>query len=685
LTLASAFAVNESLASSAGAITDTPLINAVARSLHSSTVSVYVPSVYPPNLARNSGLTNTFIWDKIAELEDKRVVILSDIQTYLQALDDANTIAAAPAASGYTPDDKVAAKRFANEAKTIAALVADLNSIVAAIDTFEGSLFSGQTPSPAPSGNPNANGSGNGTGAPTGTTSPTGTTVAPPVNPNGPNNGNPVAPAPSPQLTGGNQPGGTTLQQIMLGDLLAHEIWGGTDPPSEDVLNTIHILSVHALESGGGQLTKSWLFTGSRIYFSGGAVATFSLYGVNGGIECSGYAYDYSGYIREKSFEKVLRENKSSTAVVTTDGSCSASPVGPGAIPPASQNAPNPADHSDAAPSRSQNATLLLPVIVRGKFGYIDTQGKLVIHPQFTLASRFSEGLAAAEAIGPDDIFPSAGYIDPKGSWVIKRQFDFAGDFHEGFARVKLASNFSHALVSLTGQLISVPNGDDYRAVLGDVVEGSAVFSPDGYQFGFIDTTGTAVITPRFQAADSFSEGLALVKDNGRFGFIDKSGHVIIEAKYAHATDFRQGRALVCIERDGNCGSIDKNGTFVASPHVLSFERWESGDLAGGSPDSSGLRVVAGNKGYADETGTLMIGPKYYQEGEFSEGLAAQTLDQYGRCGYIDKTGKLVIPAVFTNCDKFENGYASIEKTDQDAGTRYGYIDTTGKSLWLSK
>jgi hypothetical protein len=683
LTLASAFAVNESLNSSAGAITDVPLTNVVARDLRISNVRVFVPSIYPSSLLRNSDLSNTFIWDQVTELEDKRRDILSDIQEYLQALDDARTVAAST--TGYSLEDKEAAKRFANEEKTIGALVADLNSIVVAIDTFEGSLFSGQTSSPPP--NPQANVNqqqiGNPANSQQSVNPPNTQPARPGVNQNlSPQNNNatpppPQAPAQATPLAGGSQQAGTTLQQIMFGDLLAHEIWNGIDPPDQSVLDTIHVLSVHSLESGGGQLTKSNLFVGSRIYFSGGAVATFSLFGVNGEVECAGYAYDYSGYIREKNFDKELRAARANQAVITTDGSCLRA-SGASATPPAA--ARDVRANQDSAPPE------LFSVRIGGKFGYMNSKRRIVIRAQFTKADDFSESLAAAYIQPSGALFPVAGYIDTQGHWVIKPRFVFAGPFHGGFARVKLSDNFaSHALVSSEGQIVPVPGGDDLRSVLGDVVDGVAVFSPDGSHYGFIDPKGAATINPQFEDADAFSEGLALVKSNGRFGFVNKMGSFAITPKFMHATDFHNGRALVCVEEALDCGSIDKAGTLTPIYAVLDFEQWGSGYYFPRPPDASGLHVIRNYRGYSDESGKVVIPPKYYMEFEFSEGLAAQMIDENGGCGYIDSTGKMVIPAIYTGCDYFSKGYAAIARDDQDAGRRYGYIDNSGRTFWLSK
>jgi len=55
----------------------------------------------------------------------------------------------------------------------------------------------------------------------------------------------------------------------------------------------------------------------------------------------------------------------------------------------------------------------LFPVIVSGKIGYIDKQGKIVINPQFDDAWHFSEGLAGVKIGG------KWGYIDKQGKIII--------------------------------------------------------------------------------------------------------------------------------------------------------------------------------------------------------------------------------------------------------------------------
>lgn len=69
---------------------------------------------------------------------------------------------------------------------------------------------------------------------------------------------------------------------------------------------------------------------------------------------------------------------------------------------------------------------------------------------------------------------------------------------------------------------------------------------------GYIDEKGKIAIPLKFEWANDFSEGLAVVKiwDETsvfywRFGYIDKSGHIVIPPIYDYAEEFRNGRAKV--------------------------------------------------------------------------------------------------------------------------------------------
>jgi hypothetical protein len=291
-TLASISAVNQSFAPSSGALGDQPLMNLLAPRLTAN--HVYIPSVYPPNLLTRPDLGDTFVGNAIGTLEDDRAKVNADIALYTQAITDAQAVSSGGA--DYTDSDKASANGFLNLTTGINSEIQVLGSTVSAIDSFEAALLTGQTATPT----------NNSTAQPTSTPSPAlpGAIPAPPIAASS----NPPAQAQMPATgQGNNAPTGTTLQQILVADLLAHQVWGGTNAPDDNVLQEIQILSIHTLESGGEMLTTSNLFLGSRIKFGGGVVATFALYGVTGEVESGGVAYGYEGPIGEKEVVCELR------------------------------------------------------------------------------------------------------------------------------------------------------------------------------------------------------------------------------------------------------------------------------------------------------------------------------------------------------------------------------------------
>jgi hypothetical protein len=78
---------------------------------------------------------------------------------------------------------------------------------------------------------------------------------------------------------------------------------------------------------------------------------------------------------------------------------------------------------------------------------------------------------------------------------------------------------------------------------------------------GYIDETGKEVIPFKYDEAEDFSEGIALVRLNDKFGYIDKTGKEIIPLKYDDAFNFFGGLARVIL--NDKQFYIDKTGKCV--------------------------------------------------------------------------------------------------------------------------
>lgn len=100
----------------------------------------------------------------------------------------------------------------------------------------------------------------------------------------------------------------------------------------------------------------------------------------------------------------------------------------------------------------------------------------------------------------------------------------------------------------------------DYAEGLAAVLTGKA--DDTAGTWGYIDKQARMVITPAFQEAESFQNGLAAVQQNGLWGFIDKRGEWVIKPRFTRASGFNaEGTALV--EEDERDVLVNRQGQIV--------------------------------------------------------------------------------------------------------------------------
>jgi hypothetical protein len=87
--------------------------------------------------------------------------------------------------------------------------------------------------------------------------------------------------------------------------------------------------------------------------------------------------------------------------------------------------------------------------VQRAKYGFIDTNGKLVIDLKYDEAEDFSEGLAAVK------LKDKWGFIDKKGNFVLGPMFTYADSYKDGIAEVGLDGK--NAYIDKTGKYIWGP------------------------------------------------------------------------------------------------------------------------------------------------------------------------------------------------------------------------------------
>jgi hypothetical protein len=335
-----------------------------------------------------------------------------------------------------------------------------------------------------------------------------------------------------------------------------------------------------------------------------------------------------------------------------------------------------PLDYDDAKGFQGGFAT----VNVGGKWGFLDTAGKLLFEPQFAeTAGFFSEGFAAVR------VGEKWGYADRSGKLVIEPQFDSAGQFSDGIAPVERSGKYGY--IGKDGQIVIPAEFDSARPFSG----GLGIVKRAG-RYGYINKDGQLVTPIEFEHASGFSEGLAVVQVDEKFGFLDPPrGQLVIPAQFFFVDlgGFSEGLVEV-ITANYELHYIDKSGKTV-----LNFgDDWRRNSLnpltrfsvLGGWPRfSEGLATVPKGDlwGFIDHSGKFVIEPRYASAQYFMNGLAAVCVikkkgrDHANIWGYVDKTGKMVIPAQFESAGWFRGCLADVEM-----GDKTGYVDRRGKIVW---
>ena len=261
--------------------------------------------------------------------------------------------------------------------------------------------------------------------------------------------------------------------------------------------------------------------------------------------------------------------------------------------------------------------------------GLIDKNFKFICEPKHQIISPFSEGLASVGPVFDEEdienfmqnppkegdtetIFDKGkyGYINELGKLVIDIKFQEAGDFSDG--RAIAIIDGKSVLIDKKGQLVSHLS----HRIFG-FSEGLGRFRSNG-RHGYCDLEGKVAIEPQFDFARHFSEGLACVTDdNYRWGCINKTGKFVIEPQYDYISHFSNGLAVAFTENEMLW--IDKAG------QVMSRSKRRHcwiGDFKEEMATASNTRRY----GYINKNGETVIALKYYHAREFSEGLAAVSI-----------------------------------------------------------
>lgn len=288
-------------------------------------------------------------------------------------------------------------------------------------------------------------------------------------------------------------------------------------------------------------------------------------------------------------------------------------------------------------------------IAVDKKFGFVKSDGQVLVSPRYEFVNDFSEGLALVA--DPNYI----GYIDRDGKTVIPFSYDEGSDFHGGLATVQKDGRYG--VVDFRGKLV-VPVDYDHIQPGGEDI----ILAEKAGVFTYFNRRGKPAFRKNFTSAKAFSKGRAIVGMGGRQGVIDTSGRWVIKPEFQDLSRLSNGNYVAEIR--------DRYAVLGAAGSERGTQRY---DFIGGEGDGLLIVGVQGKFGYADLMGKTVIKPRfplyphYGETAVFDHGYARVKL--HNKVGLIDKSGKRVFNYLYDSIGDLKRFPVACKR-----GGKWGYV-----------
>ena len=189
----------------------------------------------------------------------------------------------------------------------------------------------------------------------------------------------------------------------------------------------------------------------------------------------------------------------------------------------------------------------------------------------------------------------------------------------------------------------------------------------DSKKFGYQDKSKNWVIEPRFDRANRFNDGMAIVEVQGLKGLIDLSGNWILKPDYDNIGKFDKSGFCEVMIKDGRqkrYGLIDRLGREVLPPDCSSINVNRSAQLIMAqrlAPTGPGEEDWLW--GVYDMGGGELFEPMFAESPRFNNGRGVARSAATGLVGLISDAGEILIP--FDNL-AIENNSGNIEVLTYD-------------------
>ena len=331
-------------------------------------------------------------------------------------------------------------------------------------------------------------------------------------------------------------------------------------------------------------------------------------------------------------------------------------------------------------------------ILIGGKWGYLDINGKIVIPIKYDYLGEFSEDIVSANLDGKVDKYGfflggKWGGLSLKNEIVIPFRYDDIFYFNEGFAKVKLKKKWG--FIDKNGNEITpimydyVEDFKNQHAIVGfglDFEWRDGSINSYG-KLGLINHLGKEITELKYDTINNSDKRFAIVKLENEWGFVDKKDIKKSKIGYDDILGYFNGKSFVKKENYWFfLNLISETKSKIKYSYVLPF-RDSLAKVSVGSISTGNLKW-----GLIDENGKEVCQLKYDFINDFNGAYAKVNIGgsvdykdesiEGGSWGIINKKGKELIPPTFDNVYFVNNDFMKIMH-----GNKYGGFSIKGNIL----
>ncbi len=199
------------------------------------------------------------------------------------------------------------------------------------------------------------------------------------------------------------------------------------------------------------------------------------------------------------------------------------------------------------------------PVKINKKWGLINTDGELVIQPDYDAIGEFLPcGLAVMQQRGLVGVFDNSPKV------TIQPLFEDAKILNKNLISVKEKGFWK--VINLKSETVLPAGFDEVEYLNEDFLK-----FRKGKLWGIVDRFGKNIHTPAFEHISLFQNELFLIKNKGKSGLLNKAGKVLLSAQNERFEIINKN--LIFHLKENLWGAIDHNGNIVLDNEFQSWKK----------------------------------------------------------------------------------------------------------------